>query len=129
MSPNYYRKAGVGSCKSVMINGSFGVSSMSIREGRKVARMICRILLTVAGLAVAGFLLLVLIGVWAGYQQETAALGFSGPSERYLASQAGFPNDPKAYRESLRKMRRNSAAEDNRVQQASAGQGMLAMEE
>jgi hypothetical protein len=36
----------------------------------------------------------VLIGLW----DETAALGFDGVYERYLASQAGFPDDPKAYR-------------------------------
>jgi len=60
--------------------------------------MIGRILLTLALLAVAGFVLLVLIGLWDRYEQETAALGFSGPYERYLASQAGFADDPKAYR-------------------------------
>jgi hypothetical protein len=42
--------------------------------------------------------LLVLIGLWDRYEQETAALGFDGVYERYLASQAGFPDDPKAYR-------------------------------
>jgi hypothetical protein len=60
-----------------------------------VARMIGRILLTVAALAVTGFMLLVLIGVWDRYEQETAALGFSGIYERYLAWQAGFSVDPK----------------------------------
>jgi hypothetical protein len=43
-------------------------------------------------------LLLVLIGLWDGYEQETKALGFSGIYERYLASQAGFADDAKAYR-------------------------------
>ena len=38
--------------------------------------MIGRILLTVAALAVTGFMLLVLIGLWDRYEQETAALGF-----------------------------------------------------
>ena len=46
---------------------------------------------------VTGFVLLVLIGLWDRYEKEATALGFSGPYERYLASQAGFPNDPKAY--------------------------------
>jgi hypothetical protein len=31
------------------------------------------------------------------YEKETKALGFSGLYERYRASGAGFPNDPKAY--------------------------------
>jgi hypothetical protein len=56
--------------------------------------MIGRIIFTLAALAVASFVLLVLIGLW----DETAALGFDGVYERYLASQAGFPDDPKAYR-------------------------------
>src|SRR5260221_4001098 len=60
--------------------------------------MICRILLSLAAFALTGFVLLVLIGLWDGYEQETKALGFSGLYERYLASQAGFADDPKAYR-------------------------------
>jgi hypothetical protein len=60
--------------------------------------MIGRILFTLAILAVTAFLLLVLIGLWDGYEQETEALGFSGIYERYLASQAGFADDAKAYR-------------------------------
>jgi len=60
--------------------------------------MIGRILLTLALIAVAGFVLLVLIGLWDPYEQETGALGFSGTYARYLASQAGFAGDPKAYR-------------------------------
>src|SRR5216683_557278 len=60
--------------------------------------MIGRILLSLAAFALAGFLLLVLIGLWDGYEQETKALGFSGLYERYLAPQAGFADDPKAYR-------------------------------
>jgi hypothetical protein len=66
-------------------------------EGRKVPRIIGRILLTLAVFAVTGFVLLVLIGLWDRYEKEATALGFSGPYERYLASQAGFLNDPKAY--------------------------------
>ena len=58
--------------------------------------MIGRILLTLAVLAVSGFVLLVLIGLWDRYEQETAALGFNGIYD--LASQAGFADDPKAYR-------------------------------
>ena len=51
---------------------------MPIRKVTTVARVISRILVTAAGLAVAGFLLLVLIGIWARYEQETEAkaLGF-----------------------------------------------------
>ena len=60
--------------------------------------MIGRILLTLAFLAVAGLVLLVLIGLWDPYEQGTGALGFRGTYERYLASQAGFVDDPKAYR-------------------------------
>jgi hypothetical protein len=60
--------------------------------------MIGRILLGLAALALACFVLLVLIGLWDRYSHETEALGFNGIYERYLASQAGFPDDPKAYR-------------------------------
>jgi len=60
--------------------------------------MIGRILFTLAVLAVTCFVLLVLIGLWDRYEHETAALGFTGIYERYLASQAGFADDPKAYR-------------------------------
>jgi hypothetical protein len=62
--------------------------------------MISRILLTLAIVTVAGFVLLVLVGLWDRYEKEPAALGFSGPYERYLATQAAFPNDPQAYRAS-----------------------------
>ena len=57
--------------------------------------MVGRILLTVAALAVTGFMFLVLIGLWDRYEQETAALGFSAIYERYLAWQAGLSVDPK----------------------------------
>ena len=40
--------------------------------------MIGRILLTLAVLAVAGFVLLVLIGLWDRYERDIVALGFSG---------------------------------------------------
>jgi hypothetical protein len=55
--------------------------------------MIGRMLLGLAALAVACFVLLVLIGFWDRYSREGEALGFNGISERYLASQAGFPDD------------------------------------
>jgi len=84
--------------------------------GRTVARMIGRILLTLAVLAVAGFVLLVLIGLWDRYEQETAALGFSGIYERYLAPQAGFSSDPKA----------RAAAEAERARQGAVGGEQLA---
>ena len=32
------------------------------------------------------------------HERETAALGFSGIYKRYLASQAGFADNPNAYR-------------------------------
>ena len=60
-----------------------------------MTRVIGRILLTVAALAVTGFMLLVLIGLWDRYEQQTAALGFSGIYERYLGWQAGPSVDPK----------------------------------
>jgi hypothetical protein len=40
--------------------------------------------------------LLVLIGLWDPYEQETKALGFRGTYEPYLASQSGFADDRKA---------------------------------
>ena len=60
-----------------------------------MTRVIGRILLTVAALAVTGFMLLVLIGLCDRYEQQTAALGFSGIYERYLGWQAGPSVDPK----------------------------------
>jgi hypothetical protein len=59
--------------------------------------MIGRILLSLAAFALTGFVVLTLIGLWDRYEQETKGLGF-GLYERYLASQAGFADDPKAYR-------------------------------
>jgi hypothetical protein len=72
--------------------------------------MIGRILLTLAGLAVSGLLLLVLIGLWDRYEEETAALGFSGIYERYLASQAGFSVDLKGRAAPEAERRRQRAA-------------------
>jgi uncharacterized membrane protein YqjE len=60
--------------------------------------MIGRILLSLIAFALTGFVVLTLIGLWDRYEQETKALGFSGLYERYLASQAGFADDSKAYR-------------------------------
>ena len=57
--------------------------------------MIGRILLSVAASALAGFVGLVLIGLWDRHAQEATVAGFSGIHERYLAVQAGFPNGPK----------------------------------
>jgi hypothetical protein len=45
-------------------------SSMPIRKGRKVSRIIGRILLTLAVFAVTGFVLLVLIGLWDSYEKD-----------------------------------------------------------
>jgi hypothetical protein len=63
--------------------------------------MIGRLLLGLAAFVLAGFLLLVLIGLWDGYEEETKALGFGGIYERYLASQAGFADDARAYRRAV----------------------------
>jgi hypothetical protein len=78
-----------------------------------MARMVGRILLTLAVLAVTGFVLLVLIGLWDRYEQVTAALGFSGIYERHVASQAGFSSDLKA-------------PEAERARQAAVGREQLA---
>ena len=61
--------------------------------------VIGRILLGWATLTLAVLAVLVLIGLWERHAQEATALGFTGIYERYLAFQAGFPNDPTAYRE------------------------------
>ena len=74
----------------------------SEQDLEKEAPMISRILLTVISLAILSFLLLVLIGLWSRYEAEAERSGFSGAYERYLASQAGFPNDPKVYPRSRR---------------------------
>jgi hypothetical protein len=57
-----------------------------------------RALMSLMLLALAGFVALVLIGLADRYSRETATLGFSGAYERYQASLAGFPDDPRAYR-------------------------------
>ena len=67
--------------------------------------MIGRILLTLGVLAVTGFVLLVLIGLWDRYEQETAA----------LTSQAGFSIDPNA----------RAAAEAKRGRQGALGREQL----
>jgi hypothetical protein len=61
----------------------------------KVARTIGRILITLTGLAGAGFLLLVLIGLWDRHEQEITA-SLSRIYGRYLASQAGPSSNPRA---------------------------------
>ena len=60
-----------------------------------MARIIGRILLTLALLAVSGFVLLVLIGLRDRYEQETAVSDFSGIHVGDLASPAHFSRDPK----------------------------------
>ena len=70
-------------------------------------RMIGRILLAVPLVAVTGFVLLVLIGLWDRYEKETAALGFRGIYER-LAWQSGSSNGWKT----------RTSADRERVQQA-----------
>jgi hypothetical protein len=74
--------------------------------------MISRTLSGVAVLAMAAVLSGVVVGhLWERYTEETAALGFSGMYERYLASQAGFGDDAQGYR---------AALHTARVQEASA---------
>jgi hypothetical protein len=61
--------------------------------------MIIRNLLSLSVLALIGYLVLVLAGhLWDRHAQETQAMGFNGIYERYLASRAGFPDDPNTYR-------------------------------
>ena len=60
--------------------------------------MLGDILSRLAAIAVVGFAFLVLMGLWDRYERGAAALGFSGPYERYLAAQAGFQDDPRGYR-------------------------------
>jgi hypothetical protein len=67
--------------------------------------MLGDILVRLAAFAVLGFVFLVLMGLWDRYERDTAALGFSGIYERYLAYQAGFPGDPQAYRAAGEAMR------------------------
>src|SRR6266550_2715751 len=62
---------------------------------RTVARTIGRILLTLTGLAVTGFVLLVLIGLLDRHEQEITA-SLSRIYERYLAPQAGASSNPRA---------------------------------
>jgi hypothetical protein len=88
---------------------------MQIRKGGTVGRMIGRTLLTLAILAVTGFVLLVLIGLWDRHEQEITA-GVSRIYERYLASQAGFSSDPRA----------RAAVEPERVSQGSVGRQQVA---
>jgi hypothetical protein len=71
--------------------------------------MISRIALGLVCLSLAGLAALVLIGLSDRYSQETAALGFDGIYERYLASQAGFPNEPIAYRTAIELKRKPHA--------------------
>jgi hypothetical protein len=71
-------------------------------------------------LALAALAVLVFIGLWERHAQEATALGFSGIYERYLASQAGFPTDPTAYRK---------ATEIALMPQASTTGGSAAFEE
>ena len=82
--------------------------------------MLGDILIRLAGFAVLGFLFLVLMGLWDRYERDTAALGFSGVYERYLASQAGFAEDPHAYR---------AVADAERVWLEGGARAMLALEE
>jgi hypothetical protein len=66
------------------------------RLGHTVLRRITRILLRLAALVVAGFVLLVLIGLWSRYEQKTTGLDFRGIYERFFATQDGLSNNPQA---------------------------------
>jgi hypothetical protein len=64
--------------------------------------MISRTLCGLTVLAMAAVLSGVVVGhLWERYTEETAALGFSGVYERYLAGQAGFVDDAQGYRAAL----------------------------
>jgi hypothetical protein len=67
--------------------------------------MLGDILIRLAAFAILGFLFLVVMGLWDRYEREAAARGFSGVYEHFLASQAGFPGDPQAYRAAADAMR------------------------
>jgi hypothetical protein len=84
--------------------------------GRTVARIIGRILFTLILLAVSGFVLLVLIGLWDRYERETAVSDFSGIHVEDLASEAHFSRDPKD----------RATAEPQRTQNGGVGQERLA---
>jgi hypothetical protein len=59
--------------------------------------IIIRAVFSLAVLALVGVLVTALSGqLWARYEEETAALGFSGIYER-LAAQAGLTDDRQAY--------------------------------
>ena len=81
--------------------------------------MIDRILLSLAAFALTGFVVLTAIGLWDRYEHESKELGLSGLYERYLASQAGFADDPKGYR---------AVVEAERARTAGVGE-TVAMEE
>ena len=60
--------------------------------------IIIRAVFSLSVLALAGVLVVALSGhLWGSYQEETAALGFGGVSER-LASQVGLANEVNALR-------------------------------
>ena len=84
--------------------------------GRTVARIIGRILLTQVLLAVIGFVLLVLIGVWDRYERKTAASDFGLIPVGDLASQARLSRDPKD----------RATGEAERAQPAGVGQEQTA---
>jgi hypothetical protein len=67
-------------------------------DRQREAPMISRLLFSLLLAALAAFVTLALLGLWDRYVKETAELGFNGIYERYLASQANFPNDPNGYR-------------------------------
>jgi hypothetical protein len=61
-----------------------------------VRRMMERVLLAGIAVAMTGFVLLVLIGLWDRYEKQAAALGFSEGDGRYWTPQAVSPRDSDA---------------------------------
>ncbi len=109
----------IASLKSKAVGDVFAANNVQTGLGEE--GMIGRILAISTVLALTAFLVAVLIGhLWSRYAQETAAWGFSGIYERLQAWQAGFSDDPTAYR---------AAAEASRAGQAELVVETAAVEE
>ena len=89
---------------------AMGVPSAAYHARTSRIKVIGRILAISIVLALTSFLVAVQIGhLWSRYAQETAALGFSGIYERFQAWQAGFSDDPTAYRAAVEAQRAGRA--------------------
>jgi hypothetical protein len=109
----FYRFRGflmtIPSLKSKALGDVLAANNVQTRLGKE-GRMIGRILAISTVLALTSFLVAVQIGhLWSRYAQETAALGFSGIYERFQAWQAGFSDDPTAYRAAVEAQRAGQA--------------------